>query len=482
LLGASNRQIALFWFREHVVALTWAWLFGGVSLAASAQLLESTARVDIGQVIWHPRILVTSTIGLTLVCMIGGTWMSYRTCMADRSSRQRWARGRLIGVQTAIGVCLVSAALVAGKSVRAIVEGAGLEVDELLIVTGDVFADGYRSNDDLRRRFEAVGAEVAQTRGVASTAVASSDLLWINRSADIAYLTTTTEPSAVPGIAVLHAVDGAYLETVGSVLTAGRSLTADDELAGRSVAVIDESLANGFWPEVAPLGRCVFFMRSSQCLEVVGVVKTRGAQLLVHRRAEIFVPLRTALALRPDLIVRSLLIRLQPGVSNAGLSRTTNAAMRAQGLGGLEVTSVADVARQQTATVRQTATVTFTTGLLALAASIAGFFSSFAVLVSQQTKEIAVRRAIGASGRWVILPIVTPLAVAVVLGIVGGGVAFVLTSRVLASVVHFVPVIDGSAIGLAAAALCLTAAVGAIVPAARAVRIAPASVLRDHQS
>ena len=122
--------------------------------------------------------------------------------------------------------------------------------------------------------------------------------------------------------------------------------------------------------------------------------------------------------------------------------------------------------------------ISIAVGLLALLLATSGIYGVLSYIVTQRSKEIGLRMALGATARSVHGLIVGQLARLAGWGLLVGSVAALALSRVLASVLALVEPFDAVAYGLSLAVLFATCLAAAYVPAARAARIDPMNTLR----
>jgi putative ABC transport system permease protein len=139
-----------------------------------------------------------------------------------------------------------------------------------------------------------------------------------------------------------------------------------------------------------------------------------------------------------------------------------------------------DVAHEATSAHRFRATLVLAFAGLALVLAMAGVFGILAYAVQQRGRDFAVRRALGATTGDVVRIVVRNAARVVVTGAVAGGLASLVLTRTMASVLFGVAPIDPPTLFVVAALLGLAALAAIAGPAWRATRIDPATVLRGQ--
>jgi putative ABC transport system permease protein len=278
------------------------------------------------------------------------------------------------------------------------------------------------------------------------------------------------------------ASDG-YLESMGERVVSGRSFRATDTPEVEQVGLVNQELARRYWPGRDPVGRRFRVMTSGTerpWVTVVGVVadvRHNGVTGVVkekfyrphsqwHRSTGF--PMRSmTLVIRtegdPLALVgptRAILARLDPGLPLAAIRPMTSvvhAALSVPRFIGLLLALFAGSA-------------------LVLAAS--GVYGVFSYVVSQRTREIGIRLAIGA-GRGTVLRMILGdgLTLALVGAVLGTTMAFVVAPA-LASLLHGVRPVDPVTLFAAGAALIGVGVAASLIPALRATCVDPAVTLR----
>jgi ABC-type antimicrobial peptide transport system permease subunit len=117
-------------------------------------------------------------------------------------------------------------------------------------------------------------------------------------------------------------------------------------------------------------------------------------------------------------------------------------------------------------------------GAVALALAIVGVYGVVSYLVTQRTREIGIRVALGAKRAQVIRLVLMGAMRPVIAGLVAGAAGAVFASRLLGTLLYDVKPGDPSVVALIAALLAVAAIVASLVPGARATRVDPVTVLR----
>jgi len=298
------------------------------------------------------------------------------------------------------------------------------------------------------------------------------------------------EPPAAPGherYAGYRIVMGEYLESMGISLRHGRPLRQSDAAGERLVAVVNEAFVRSFFGGRDPLGQRVTFgspTDAPEWREIVGVVgDVHHDGLSASARPEIYVP---ALQLTPEFwtvfaslpisfVVRSALPpeSLFPAIKGAVHDVDPEQAIT-------RLRPISELLTDAVARYRFSMLLLTVFGGLALCLAAVGVYGVMAYTVSQRTRELGIRLALGAraaSVRRLVLGRGLAMAAA---GIgLGLGGAFALT-RLLASQLFDVSPTDPAIIAAAAATLALVSAVACLVPAVRATKVDPVIALRSE--
>ncbi len=278
-----------------------------------------------------------------------------------------------------------------------------------------------------------------------------------------------------------------YFDVLGIPLLRGRTFTDADREGAPPVAVVDEVLAEKFWPGQDPIGKRISFERApgsthdhpiASYRTVIGVTKNvRHYELETASRMQVYVPLHQSGQLWSRVLSIMLSTRNDPRRATEPLRRAVLQFDADVPLDRVEtVEGFVDAALGPTRVVGDL--LTLFSGLAAGLAGL-GLFGVLAYSVAQRGREIGVRVALGASARQVVTLVAGQGLRLAVAGIaIGLGAAIGLT-RLLRSVLFDVAPVDPLTFGATAGVVVLVALIAAVVPARRAARTDPAVVLRE---
>ena len=396
----------------------------------------------------------------------------------DGRQRHR-ARNVLVAGQLALAlVLLVGSGLMLKSFARLRALDLGFEPEGLLTVTLSL-GEGVDA-PTAAQFYQRVVEEVRGLPGV--TAAGATNSLPIDPSGmnggSFRIESRPREDGELPPVAMFKAVSPGYLETMGLPLLEGRPMTTSDHSGELPVVWVNETFARAFLDGDA-LGELVSFGGEENWGEIVGVVgDAREQQLMDDIRPLAYMP----------MVVgeweRFRLARMFIAVRTAGDPLTVLPAVR-RVVRGVDSTVPLSNARTMEAIVSEAmASTSFTMTLLGIAATVAlllgaiGLFGVISYVVSQRTREIGVRVALGARGedvqRMIVRQGVAVLIGGVAIGLVG---AFALT-RLMGAILYEVSATDPWTFAGAPVVLVAVSLLASWLPARRATKVDPVTALR----
>jgi hypothetical protein len=247
---------------------------------------------------------------------------------------------------------------------------------------------------------------------------------------------------------------------------------------GARVAVITETMAKHLWPGADPIGQCLLLMEPSggPCTEVVGVARNTLLFSMTDERALYYVP-RTHPAVvesRPDAV----LVRATPDSPHLAAAVRREIQAISPDMPYVGVQSYEELVAPERQPWRLGAAMFTVFGALALVIAAVGLYSVIAYVVTQRTREIGVRMALGAGTPDVVRLVLRDSAQVVVLGL-GLGVAVVLLAgHWIQPLLYQTSAHDPAIVAAVAAGLTAVAVAASFGPAWRASRVNPAVALR----
>jgi putative ABC transport system permease protein len=263
-----------------------------------------------------------------------------------------------------------------------------------------------------------------------------------------------------------------YFRTMGIALKHGRLFTEFDGPDAALVAIINETMATQMFAGENPVGqRLLLYGKPREIVGVVAPVKHHGFSRAP--RPEMVLPSRQFQLGAMTIVARS---RIEPAVLGATIARAVHALDPE-----LPVSRVRTMEEFQSASVAQprfTALLLAGFALLAMSLALVGVYGVMAYAVSQRTREIGVRMALGAERPDVVWMVVRHGVRLAGLGIVIGLLGAAAGTRLLERLLFGVSATDPLTFAAAAVALGLGSVAATCIPALRAARVAPVTALR----
>jgi putative ABC transport system permease protein len=272
-----------------------------------------------------------------------------------------------------------------------------------------------------------------------------------------------------------------YFQAFRIPIRRGRSFTDQDRAGAPAVAIVNRATVKELWPDQDPIGKQIALGRPGgpagpRIITIVGVIDDiRSAALDATPRPEIYTPAAQAGSLDQMWVV----FRAANGKPLALAGAVRDAVRQAdpqQPIG--EIASLNDMADRLTAGRRFNTSLLTLFALLAVALAMVGIYGVTAYAVTQRTRELGIRLALGAQPGQVVALLIQENLGRVALGVgLGLGAAFAVT-RVLKSFLFEVAPSDAVTFGSTAVLLAAVALAATWWPARRATRVDPMIALR----
>ena len=311
--------------------------------------------------------------------------------------------------------------------------------------------------------------------------VTAANVVPLSGGETCAFVSADDLPPPAPGENVCpqnRTVTAEYFRVMGMTIVRGRGFNSSDDVDGRPVIVLNQTLAETFWPGEDAIGRQVTFLDISR--EVVGVLRD-----VKHKFLDQAAPPMSYTPHTQEIgtwLTRSMTIVLQATRDPTALMPSVRRAVRSVD----PDLSIADVGTMRQIAADSMAQPRFRTLLLAAFAAVAlvlaavGVYGLLSYAASQRSHEMAIRIALGARQSAVRNLIVRQglrlTAIGMVIGF-GGAVAM---ARLLAGFLFGVTVTDVTTFTAVPVSLLLVATLASYVPARRATKVDAMSVLRQE--
>jgi predicted permease len=408
---------------------------------------------------------------------------------SSAASRSLFGRG-LVVMQVALSLLLM---IGAGLFVRTLVNlqraDPGFNTKNLLLFNVSPLLNGYR-DERLAQFYDRMTERLEALPGVSKVSFSNLALLRGSRYRSSVYLRDAfnAPPDANGDIKqsgvtyYLHTGEN-FWETMEIPLLAGRAFTKQDDSRAPKVVVVNQSFAREFFPNESPIGkRFTFDQKKPDEYEIVGLVKDAK-----YRRQRDDAPSTAYLPWRQDLPEMD---RATVEMRFKGNPSETIAAVR-QAMREVDeklpLTDIKTQVEQADETLRMErlfAKLVTLFGLLAQQLASIGLFGVLAYAVSQRTREIGIRMALGAAQTEVLKMIIRQGMTLALIGVaLGLGGAYVLM-KYLESLMRFSETLygvkpnDPMTYGVTAVLLTLVALIACYLPARRATKVDPMVALR----
>ena len=448
------------------------------------KVLAFTAAVAIGTGllvgVW-PALRVSRTASLTLSLHEGSRGTS------DGAQRQR-ARSGLVVAQVALALLLLAGAGLTLKSFRN-AQNAPLGFNPENILVADLLLpkSRYDTDEKVTRFNDQLVERIRALRGVEAAAL-GLNIPFDDNEWDSSFHLTGTPPYP-PGErpeAEINVVTPDYFRLMGMPLLHGRAFTADDRAGRPRSVIIDETLAQKYFPGRDPIGRQIDDNRSDEKnpppLTIVGVVpRTRNEAPGEDNVEQYHWPQMTFAVDQVPNRGNMLLVRVKSGNPLAlvpAIKRELQALDPDQAFAHIS-TMESNVANSLGSRRMMMSLLAAFAGIALLLASV-GLYGVMALTVTQRTRELGIRLALGAQRADVFRLVLSQGMLLVLAGLIIGLLGVVGAGRGLQSVLYGVGGFDGPALSLALFALAVVALIACWLPALRATRVDPITAIRTE--
>jgi len=481
----------------------------GVSALAKARVIDPGLHFRPSLVVLAFSVGITALTGILfgLVPAFRATRMTLAESVNEGGSatqggsRLRLAKA-LIACQVALSLALLIGASLFIRTLRNLQNvNLGFQREKIAIFDIDPTNLGYRGQR-LRTFYDRLLERARGVPGVGSATLSAMTPMG-NYARAMSFSAEGYQPkSGEQPVALANSVTSGYFTTLGIPLLLGRDFRPEDEPAvtpgdsliaaiGRSsggtneapanasrVCIVDESLARFVFGGANPLGRHLSYedrYTAEKALEIVGVVKDAHYSSIREsdQRGMIYEPSWSSGA-----EVRWLVVRF--GGSEAPVISGIRRELRDMdpNVPVLRVQMMEEYINSHLERERLVAFLSGFFGILALGLASVGLYGVLAYAVTQRTREVGIRLALGAQRSDVIRMIVRESLVPVLIGMAIGLVGALALTRLVASLLYGVAPSDPASIILAVAAMLAVALLAAAIPARRAGHVEPMAALR----
>ncbi|HEX7061723.1 MAG TPA: ABC transporter permease [Woeseiaceae bacterium] len=476
-------------------ALGTALAAGGIELLVALQPPD-VPRIESVHIDWRVLAFTAGAAALTGILLgILPALSAARTAPAAalRRTGARSTGGRH-GLRGALVVGEIAAALVlvigAALLVRSYAElkdvDPGYRVDGVLTTDLSLAPARYADDGDVTRFYMQLIERIAALPGVAAAGAVSN----LPLATDLGDLSFTIEGRPVPRDAVSpkadwQAVTPGYFEALRIPLLAGRAIGPADDADAPGVVVLSESTAKRYWPGGNPLGQRILLGGGAGpgWVTVVGIVRdVRHAAFDAPPRAQMYLAHAQFRFWDSGGPVRGMTLTVRTPGEPAALTSSMREAVAAldPALPLGEFRTMQQVVSDSLARPRLMSSLLAVFASVALVMGAVGIYGVMAWLVGRRTRELGIRVALGARARDVAGLVLKQSLVLTAAGVAFGLLLAALLTRSLAGLLFGVTPLDPPTFIGVSAALAAVAVLAAWIPARRAMRVDPGSVLRQE--
>jgi putative ABC transport system permease protein len=494
-LGANRRRLIQQLLIETLVLTTAGTALGlGVAAGSLKGLLSlnpgniprlDTASIDVSVLLFAIALAMTTGVIVGLIPALRQAGANPQTALGDAhrgtdtaSPRQR-LRGLLVIAEVGIAVVVLTGAALLVRSFIAMANvPVGVESEGVAVARLSIPRAAYNEPAKVFAFHQSMRDRLAAMPGV-KLASAVHPLPMANSGwGGSVGIVGRPEVAGVPKPHAEYAVAlPGYFDTVGIPLLEGRDFTDADNLAAPLAVVVDEEFARTYWPGESAIGKRIATNGDTAkgpfqtVIGMVGHVRNKGARqagegqlylaALQKQEFSLFFVARTdgdPSALLPS--IRSAVREQDPKLPIASLS------------------TMDEVLSEFTARDRFNVLLFTIFGSVALAIASVGLYGVLAFLVTQRTREIGIRLALGGKPVGIVRSVVFEGLALTAMGVVAGLGGAILLSRWMKDLLFEITPTDPLTYAVIAAVMLTVALVAALGPARRATRVDPVEVLR----
>jgi predicted permease len=492
-LGAGRRRLIKQLFTEGLL-LSLIAAAGGIMVAywcRNALVLIAPSRTP-GITIDYPGQLDWRVLALSVAVCIGSTMLfalipaiqashvdlsgalkGEGSSVVGGSGRSR-LRSALVFVQVALSFVLIAGT---GLLLRSLAQmqnsDPGFSTRNVVVSVADLFSAGYKP-DRAKIFYEQLLERIRALPGVQSAALA--------RVRPFSYSVYSSAPLEIEGYqpprneqiaADYNQVSEGYFATIGIPIVAGREFTRNDDENAPPVAIVNETMAAKYWPGRDAVGQRL--KAKDRWMEIVGVAKNANYRTKLEQPTPFFyVPVRQNFFVQNGFLIRT--DQSAAAMMNA-LAREIHALD--PNLAPLDAISLQEQVDGMSYTQRLAAALLAIFGGMALFLAAIGLYGVMSYSVSQSTRELGVRMALGARASDVLRLVISRGLRLTTAGIVIGAAAALMLTRLMSNLLYKVSPRDPVAFGSALIVLTAVALIACFLPARRATRIDPVQALRN---
>jgi macrolide transport system ATP-binding/permease protein len=395
------------------------------------------------------------------------------TAVSPRFSSSR-LRSALVVTQVAVSlVLLISAGLLLRSLQRAQATDRGFDPVQVLALSLDTTAQGYDSPRTVEL-YRQLTERLAAMPGVKSVGLASAIPFAGTQFTGIEIEDPGTKLAGRSFQVNVNVVSPSYFQTLGIPLLRGRQFSGQEVTGSQSVAVVSKAMTDRFWPNQDPIGK--HFKDNSSSYEIIGVASDISSiDLAEHDGPLVYLPAQ----IERQTDKGGLTVLLKTGGNPSVLAGTARDVVRS--LDKNLVVSVKQLEENLDSKLQPARTGAMFSGalsLLALLLAATGIYGVMAYFVTERTREIGIRVALGAQTSDVLKLVVRNGMRLALIGVVIGLTGSFALARLMSSFLLGVAPTDALTFAVVSVGLIAIALVACYIPARRATKVDPLVALR----
>jgi len=280
-------------------------------------------------------------------------------------------------------------------------------------------------------------------------------------------------PNEQPTVEYIEVTED-YFTTLGIPIVSGREFIRTDDENAPPLAIINETMAAKYWPGNDPVGQRLKV--KDRWMQIVGIAKNSNYRSKTEAPVPFFfVPLRQNFRVQNSLLIRT---RETPGAMMPALAREVHALD--PNLAPLITDRLQDQIDEISYSQRLAVTLVAIFGAMALFLAAIGLYAVVSYTVSQGTRELGLRMALGAGAKDLMRQVMSRGLLLTASGVAIGGVAAIMLTRLMGNMLYKISPHDPVAFGMAFAVITIASLAACFLPAWRATRIDPVQALREQ--
>lgn len=378
-------------------------------------------------------------------------------------------------------VVLICAGLIINSFVRLLSFNPGLNPNQVLTAEISLPANRYAEGPQIAAFYDQLLGKISALPGVESAGASSivplsgaaiDDPFSIEgRPLDMTRMTVAGHQSVSPD----------FFRALEINMLNGRSFTIEDSAEAPAVAIINETMAKTFWPDqhASAIGQKIKLgapRAPGNWATIIGIVSD-----IPHRgldstpKPDWYLPLSQSPARTMTLLVRTA---LDPASLTAAIRQEVRAIDAARPIN--KVSTMNEIIASSVAPRRFSAMLLAVFAAVALLLAATGVYGVMAYAVSQRTREVGVRMALGAQRSDVIRLILKQGLMLTLIGIAAGIIGAVAAARAMTNMLYGVKTTDPLTFAAVASLLIIVALLACYLPARRAAKLDPMTALRHE--